>query len=52
MDNMIEAPADHNKVTQLLDDCQATLAINEIVHEDQIIEDLYVDHLQGFKERL
>ena len=52
MDNMNAARADHTKVTQLLEDCQAALAINEISHEDQIIEDLYVEHLQGYKDRL
>ena len=37
MDTMNAARADHNKVTQLLEDCQAALAIKEITQEDQII---------------
>ena len=52
MDNMKAAREDHTKVTQLLEECQTTLNINDITHEDQMVEDLYVEHLQSYKDRL
>ena len=52
MGNMNATRADPTKVTQLLDDCQVTLAINDITREDRIIENLYLEHLQGYKNRL
>ena len=51
LDNINTAREDHNKVTQLLEECQAALAIKEITHRDQIIKDMYVEHLQGYTDR-
>ena len=52
MKKMNAPRADNTKVTLLLQDCWTTLAINEIMHEDQIVEGLYVEHLQSYKDRL
>ena len=52
LDNIYAAREDINKVTQLLEDCQGALAIKGNTHDDQIIEDLYVEHLQGYTDRL
>ena len=42
MNNINAAREDHTKVTEILKDCNAALATNAIMNEEQIIEDLYV----------
>ena len=52
LDNINAAREDHCKVTKLLEECQTAQAIKGITHEDQIIKDLYVEHLQGYKKSM
>ena len=52
MDNINAAREDRDRVTQLLKGSMAAAGLQEAKHEDQIIEDIYVELLKSYKDRL